>query len=183
MYSYAHKYLNKFAPPSESVRCHFARRIHYGDVIMGTITSQITSITIVYSTVYSGADQRKHQSFTGLCAGNSPGPVNSPHKGPVTRKMFPFDDVIMTYPFVPWNLWKAPTSYAVMDDKYTAFLACIGICLCFAAYTVVILLVFNKWTLAYCMFYDILGRIWFNKVQLTIESIKYDEKALHAKKR
>ena len=34
---------------------------------------------------------------TGLCVGNSPGPVNSPHKGPVTRKMFPFDDVIMTY--------------------------------------------------------------------------------------
>ena len=32
---------------------------------------------------------------TALCAGNSPGPVNSPHKGPVTRKMFPFDDVIM----------------------------------------------------------------------------------------
>ena len=32
---------------------------------------------------------------TGLCAANSPGPVNSPHKGPVTRKMFPFDDVIM----------------------------------------------------------------------------------------
>ena len=35
---------------------------------------------------------------TGLCVGNSPGPVNSPHKGPVTRKMFPFDDVIMN----PW---------------------------------------------------------------------------------
>ena len=35
---------------------------------------------------------------TGLCAGNSPGPVNSPHKGPVTRKMFPFDDVIMIAP-------------------------------------------------------------------------------------
>ena len=32
---------------------------------------------------------------TGLCVGNSPGPVNSPHKGPVTRKMVPFDDVIM----------------------------------------------------------------------------------------
>ena len=32
---------------------------------------------------------------TGLCVGNSPGPVNSPHNGPVTRKMFPFDDVIM----------------------------------------------------------------------------------------
>ena len=32
---------------------------------------------------------------TGLCAGTSPGPMNSPHKGPVTRKMFPFDDVII----------------------------------------------------------------------------------------
>ena len=32
---------------------------------------------------------------TGLCAGNSPGPVNSTPKGPVTRKMFSFDDVIM----------------------------------------------------------------------------------------
>ena len=37
---------------------------------------------------------------TGLCAGNSPGPVNSPHKGPVTRKMFPFDDVIMNPSFL-----------------------------------------------------------------------------------
>ena len=33
---------------------------------------------------------------TGLCAGIHRGPVNSPHKWPVTRKMFPFDDVIMT---------------------------------------------------------------------------------------
>ena len=36
---------------------------------------------------------------TGLCAGNSPGPVNSPRKGPVTRKMLPFDDVIMRLSF------------------------------------------------------------------------------------
>ena len=42
---------------------------------MGAMASQITSLTIVYSTVYSGADQRKDQSFafTGLCAGKSPG--------------------------------------------------------------------------------------------------------------
>ena len=39
---------------------------HYGDVIMGTTASQITSLTIVYSTVYSGADQRKHQSSASL---------------------------------------------------------------------------------------------------------------------
>ena len=59
--------------------------------------SQITSLMIVYSTVYSGADQRKHQSSAslGFVWGIHRGPVNSPHKWPVTRKMFPFDDVIM----------------------------------------------------------------------------------------
>ena len=41
---------------------------------------------------------------TGLCAGKSPGPVNSLHKGPVTRKMFPFDDVIMMR-HVAWRAW------------------------------------------------------------------------------
>ena len=40
--------------------------IHYSDVIMGVMGSQITSLTIVYSTVYSGADQRKHQSSASL---------------------------------------------------------------------------------------------------------------------
>ena len=40
--------------------------IHYNDVIMGAIASQITSLTIVYSTVYSGADQSKHQSSASL---------------------------------------------------------------------------------------------------------------------
>ena len=47
---------------------------HYRDVIMGATVSQITSLMIVYSTVHSGADQRKHQSSASLaiCAGNSP---------------------------------------------------------------------------------------------------------------
>ena len=69
----------------------------YCDVIMGAMASQITSLTIVYSTVHSGADQRKHQSFASLAfvRGIHRWPVNSPHKGPVTRRMFPFDDVIM----------------------------------------------------------------------------------------
>ena len=64
---------------------------------MTTMDSQITSLTVVYSTVYSDVDQRKNQSSASLAfvRGDSPGPVNSPHKGPVTRKMFPFDDVIM----------------------------------------------------------------------------------------
>ena len=61
------------------------------------MASQITSPTIVYSTVYSGADQRKHQSSASLAFvwGVHRWPVNSPCKWPVTRKMFPFDDVIL----------------------------------------------------------------------------------------
>ena len=78
--------------------CRYARQ-HYNDVIMGAMASQITSLTIVYSSVYSGSDQRKHQSSTSqaFVRGIHQWPVNSPHKGPVTRKMFPFDDVIMTF--------------------------------------------------------------------------------------
>ena len=64
---------------------------------MGAMASQITSLTIVYSTVNSGADQRKHQSSASLAfvRGIHWWTVYSPHKGPVTRKMFLFDDVIM----------------------------------------------------------------------------------------
>ena len=66
---------------------------------MGAMTSQITSLTVVYSTVYSGADQRIHQSSASLAfvRGIHRWPVNSPHKWPVMRKMFPFDDVIMNH--------------------------------------------------------------------------------------
>ena len=61
------------------------------------MASKITSLTIVYSTVYSDADQRKHQSSASLASvrGIHRGPVNFPHQWPVTWKMFPFDDVIM----------------------------------------------------------------------------------------
>ena len=45
--------------------------IYYSDVIMGTMASQITNLTIVYSAVYSGADEENIR-VTGLCAGNSP---------------------------------------------------------------------------------------------------------------
>ena len=64
---------------------------------MGGIAYQITSLTIVYSTVFSHADQRKHQNSASLAFVQEihRGPVKSPHKWPVTRKMFPFDDVIM----------------------------------------------------------------------------------------
>ena len=76
---------------------HSGNKHHYNDVTMGTIASQITSLTIVYSAVYSDADQRKYQSSVSLAFVRRihRRPVNSPHKWPVTRKMFPFDDVIM----------------------------------------------------------------------------------------
>ena len=80
----------------------------YSDVIMGgAMASQITSLTTVYSTVYSGADQRKYRSSASLALvlGIHRWPVNSPHKWPVTRKMFPFDDVTMSF-------WK-PSTYPV----------------------------------------------------------------------
>ena len=65
---------------------------------MGPMAFQITSLTIVYSTVYWGADQRKHQSSASLAfvRGIHRWPVNSPHKGPVTQKMFLIDDAIMS---------------------------------------------------------------------------------------
>ena len=51
---------------------------------------------------------------TGLCAGNSPGPVNSPHKGPVTRNMFPFDDVILYI----WDLRAFVGHFGVSSFRY-----------------------------------------------------------------
>ena len=70
---------------------------HYNDVIMGAIGSQITSLHDYSLNRLSGTDQRKHQSSASLAfvRGIHRWPVDSPHKWPVTRKMFPFDDVIM----------------------------------------------------------------------------------------
>ena len=72
---------------------------HYSDVIMSPMASQMTSLTIVYTTVYSDTDQRKHPSSASLAFVREihRRPMNSPHKGPVTRKLFPFDDIIMVW--------------------------------------------------------------------------------------
>ena len=84
-----HKNLTLFMPKS-----------HHNDVIMSVMASQITSLTIVYSGIFSGSDQRKQQSSASLAfvRGIHRWPVHSPHKGPVTRKILPFDDVIMFGP-------------------------------------------------------------------------------------
>ena len=71
--------------------------MHFNDVIMSMMASQITSLTIVYSSVYWAADQRKHQISASLAfvRGIRRWPVNSLHRWPVAGKMLPFDDVIM----------------------------------------------------------------------------------------
>ena len=70
---------------------------HYSDTIMNMMTSQITGVSSVSLTFCSGIDQRKHPCFPSLAFVREIHwwPVNSHHKGPVTQKMFPFDDIIM----------------------------------------------------------------------------------------
>ena len=78
---------------------------HYSDVIMGTTAFQITRLMIVCSTVYLGRDQSS--ASLAFVRGIHRWPVNSLHKGPVTWKMFPFDDAIMLEPMLTycgnWN--------------------------------------------------------------------------------
>ena len=73
--------------------------VHYSDIILSAMASQTTGVSIVYPNVCSGACQRKHQSSASLAfvRGIHRSLVNSPHKGPVTRKMLPFHDVIMCF--------------------------------------------------------------------------------------
>ena len=91
----------------------------YNDVTMSSTAYEITGFTIVYSTVYLDADQRKRQSSASLAfvRGIHRWPVNSPQKWPVTRKMFPFDDVIM-------NLWKSLTCLLERSQGYLIAIRC-----------------------------------------------------------
>ena len=84
---------------------------NYRDVIMGAMASQITSLAIVYSIAHSVADQRNCQSSEWLAfvRGIHPWTANSPHKGPATREMFPFDDVTM------WNA----TGFKTRTSEFT----------------------------------------------------------------
>ena len=92
---------------------------------MSAIASQITGVSIVYSIVCSGAHQRKYQNSASLAfvRGIHRWPVNSPHKGPVTRKMFPFEAVIMYndgfFFSLSWSLDNYPdrmTLFKVADE-------------------------------------------------------------------
>ena len=127
---------------------------------MSAIASQITSLTIVYSTVYSGADQRKHQSSASLAFvwGIHRWPVNPPHKWPVTRKIFPFDDVIMIGS-KPHNI----TQY-FMECDYLSMSAIL-------AYNTEFLLMITTWIKVvvhgrYFWLWKIIRSRWFDKSSL-----------------
>ena len=100
---------------------------HHGDVLMSAMASQITDVPIVYSIVFSGEDQRKHQSSASLAfvRGIHRWPLNSSHQGPITRKMFPFDDIIMEIKFGTftciassyWPWWSPTTVFETVPES------------------------------------------------------------------
>ena len=95
---------------------------------MGAMASLITSLTRVYSTVHSCADQRKHQSSASLAfvRGIHRRPVISPHKWLVTRKMFPCHDRKEIHCFIcrsqPTELFRL-----TWQDKMNRFIAQVNI--------------------------------------------------------
>ena len=101
IYIYIYIYIHIYMPQSnfslaimimKASQVSHASNHHCSDVIIGAIATQITSLTVVYSTVYSSVDQRKHQSSVSLAFvwGIHQWAANSPHKWPVMRKMHPF---------------------------------------------------------------------------------------------
>ena len=90
---------------------------------MGAMASQITRLTIAYWSVYSSADQRKHQSSASLAfvRGIHRWPVNSPYKRPVTRKMLPFDDVIMVLAVNLNNLFNEQSNCQRLDTPLRSY--------------------------------------------------------------
>ena len=127
------------------------------DVIMSTMASQTTDVLVVCSTVCSDTDQRKEQSSASLTFVRRihRWPVNSPHKGPVTRKMFPFDDIIMKYYGKDW--WRGLIDIIVdslmalehIDVVSNAHIVRLYKCYCFEADFVIYARIFVYRTL-YC---------------------------------
>ena len=99
---------------------------HFSHVIMGAMASQITRLTIVYSTVYSGADQRKHQSFASLAflMGTHRLPVNSPHKGQRRGKWFHLMTSSGSYFNCYTDLWVGGNNFCLYMHSCCYCFAC-----------------------------------------------------------
>ena len=107
---------------------------------MAAMASPITSLTIVYSTVYAGADQRKHQSSASLAfvGGIRRWQVDSPRKGPVTRKLFPFDDVIKSFNY-RFTISKNSVSFETAIPKFSWYFIWMYECLSYVLYKIFLL--------------------------------------------
>ena len=109
------------------------RVIHYSDVIMSTVASLITGVSVIYSTVCSPADQRKYQSSALLPFVKEihRWSVNSLHKGPVTRKIFPFFDVIMGRTVSTASQWQWSLKFTIapqiIDNSIILFSSVVGL--------------------------------------------------------
>ena len=103
-------------PPN--IRCLVYGSILWSAIRPNHMAAQITSLAIVYSIVYSEADQRKHQNSASLAFvwGIRRGPVNSPHKWPVTRKMFPLWRVCIYH--LDNKTWQQD------DNKFSVMVTC-----------------------------------------------------------
>ena len=125
-WSYYQIMISNYVNPSNACNTHDCRMIlisiHYSDAMMSAMASQIAGVSIVCSTVCSGADhQRRHQSSASLAfvRGIHRWPVDSPQKALVTRKMFPSDDVIMA-----WCMFccQAKSSVGILTFGWTTIL-------------------------------------------------------------
>ena len=97
-----------------------ANQYHYNNVIMNAIVCQITASRFFTQALIQAHIKEKNQSFASLALvrGIHRWPVNSPHKGPVTRKMFPFDDLIMI-------LWKSTDKFRMYTNTFsTTYTVC-----------------------------------------------------------
>ena len=94
---------------SNAVRFHAVHQSHYNDIIMSAMASQITRLTIVYSTVYSRRRSKKASKLRviGRCDGNSPVTGEFPAQKVSNAEMFPFDNVIMLSSGTTWmfSVW------------------------------------------------------------------------------
>ena len=102
---------------------------HYNDVIMGVMVSQIISLAIVYSTVYSGADQRKHQSSASLAFVREihQRPVNFPHKLQCNLDIYIYIYIYIYILFFKIYRWKCPIHFVrAVIIRYD--LCCVIIC-------------------------------------------------------
>ena len=95
---------------------------HYSDVIMSAMASEITRRTIVYWTVYSGADQRKHQSSTSLAF------VRGIHRWPA-QKMFPFDVIMLCIRYIASLWFNKQWSREIKRSKTHQYLCWCQVCL------------------------------------------------------